>query len=98
MNARAAFPLWQTLVEMEHKQPPTSIQSDNDTATGIANESIKQKHTKMIYMWFHWVQDHIRQKQFDIYWKPGGDNLAYYFSKHHPTSHYINVRTIYLKN
>ena len=50
MNARAALPLQQDLIEMREKQPPTPIQSDNDTATVIANESIKQKHTKMIYM------------------------------------------------
>ena len=46
MNARAALPLRQALIEMGHKQPPTPMQSDNDTATGIANESIKQKYSK----------------------------------------------------
>ena len=72
-------------------------QSDNNSATGIENEAIKQRHSKIIDMLYHWVQDKVQQKQFDIYWEPGIDNLADYFSKHHPMLHHKNVRMLYLK-
>ena len=83
MNARAALPLQQALIEMGYKQPTTPMQSDNDTTTGIANEIMKQKHSKKIDMRFHRIQDCVCQKQFVIYWEPGIDNLADCFSKHH---------------
>ena len=76
MNARAALPLQQALIEMGYKQPTTPMQSDNDTATGIANENIKQLHSKTIAIQFRWIQDHVHEKKFDIYWEPGIDNLA----------------------
>ena len=47
-------------------------------------------------MRFYWVQDRVDQGEFRIYWSPGSENLADYFSKRHPPSHYINVRPIYL--
>ena len=98
MNARAALPLRQALIKMGHKQPPTPMQPDNDTATRISDETIKQKHAKTINMQFHWIQDRVCQKLFDIHWESGGDNLADYFNKHHTASHHKNVRTIYPKN
>ena len=53
---------------------------------------------KTIDMRFHWIQDRVHQKQFDINWEPGFDNLANYLRKHYPASHHKTVRTIYLKN
>ena len=97
MNAKAALALRQALEDMGHKQPPTPIQTDNDTATGIANQSIKQKHSKTIDMRYHWIQDRIQQKQFNVYWQPGNTNLADYFTKHHAPSHHKSMRPVYLK-
>ena len=97
MNAKAAVALRQSLQDMGHPQPPTPLQTDNDTATGIANQSIKQKHSKTIDMRYHWIQDRIQQKQFDVYWQPGKDNLADYFSKHHAPGHHKAMRPTYLK-
>jgi hypothetical protein len=39
-NGKEANPICITLQELGHKQPPTPIQTDNSTATGIANDSI----------------------------------------------------------
>ena len=32
------------------------------------------------------------QGQFRYYWRPGTQNLADYFTKHHPATHHKNVR------
>ena len=59
MNAKSTLPLQQALIEMGHKQPPMLIQSDNNTAKGVANETIKQRHLKTIDMHHHWIQDQV---------------------------------------
>ena len=92
LNGQAAVPIRTTLIEMNHPQPPTPIQVDNSTAVGIANKSIKRKHSKAMDMRFHWIQDIILQEHFTVFWKPGPTNLGYYHSKHHPTSHHIQVQ------
>ena len=32
-------------------------------------------------MRFHWVRDRVAQKQFNVHWRPGKDNLADFFTK-----------------
>ena len=88
----------QALLDLGHAQPPNQIQNDNDTTTGLANETIKQKHSKTVDMRFHWVRDRIRQKQFQVYWSPVATNKVDYFTKHHAPGHYQMVRAEYLKN
>ena len=83
LNAREAVYLWQILVEMGHPQPPTPIQTDNTTAEGVVNHKIQPKRTKAMDMRFHWLRDHEQRQQFRIYWRPGGGNLADYWTKHH---------------
>ena len=46
LNARLAIPLCVALDEMGHPQPPTKIKTDNNTADGFANNTIKQNKTK----------------------------------------------------
>ena len=48
-------------------------------------------------MRFYWIKDRVQQKQFIIYWAPGAENLADYFTKHHPASHHRQIRSTYLK-
>lgn len=95
-NAKDACSLRTTLIEMGHPQPPTPIQTDNSTAAGIANDTVKQRRSKAIDMRFYWVRDRVRQGQFLIHWKRGCDNFADYFTKHHPPSHHQAVRSRYL--
>ena len=95
-NAKDACPLRQTLIELGHPQPPTPIQTDNATANGFANDNIKQRHSRAIDMRFYWVKDRARQKQFVIHWKPGSQNHADYWSKHHPASVHREKRSLYL--
>ena len=77
LNGQAAVPTRATLIEMHHPQPPALIQVDNSTATGIANNSIKQKRSNAMDMRFHWIQDIILQEHFNVFWKSGPTNLGY---------------------
>jgi hypothetical protein len=95
-NGKEANPICITLQELGHKQPPTPIQMDNSTATGIANDSIKQKQSKAIDMRFYWIRDHVQQGQFHIFWKRGIHNRTDYFTKHHPAAHHQDIRSSYL--
>jgi hypothetical protein len=95
-NGREACPLRITLEELGHQQPPTPIATDNTTASGIANDTVKQKRSKAIDMRFYWIRDRRRQGQFVIYWRKGSLNKADYFTKHHSDAHHQQVRSSYL--
>ena len=95
-NGKEACPLRIALVEMGHPQPATPMATDNNTASGIVNDTVKQKRSKAIDMRFYWIRDRVRQGQFQIYWSKGKTNRADYFSKHHPTSHHQASRSTYL--
>jgi hypothetical protein len=47
-------------------------------------------------MRYFWIADQVARKQFDVRWHPGQENLADYYTKHHPTSHHVRVRPFYL--
>jgi hypothetical protein len=47
-------------------------------------------------MKYYWLQDRVRQKQFDVYWRPGKDNLGDYHTKHHLAQHHQDMRPIML--
>jgi hypothetical protein len=93
-NAQTASPLSVTLLEVGHKKPSTPLRTDNSTDYGILNETNKQKRSKSMDMNYYWLQDRDRQKQFDVYWRPGKDNLADYHTKHHPAQHHKDMRPI----
>jgi hypothetical protein len=97
-NAQKAVPMRQALEDMGHPQPPTPLKTDNSTAHGILTSLVKQKRSKAFDMRFYWLKDRIEQKQFDVYWKPGNQNLADYVTKHHPPSHHMIMRNKYLLN
>ena len=62
INAKFAAPIWNTLIEMGHPQPPTPIQTDNSTAFGIVTNKIIPKVTKAMDMCYHWLQDRKQQQ------------------------------------
>ena len=98
VNAHEAVPMRQTLIELGHPQPPTGtpIRTDNSTADGIMNRTVKANRSKSMDMRFWWLVDRVEQGQFRFFWAPGNVNLADYFSKKHPASHHKKVRPIYL--
>ena len=95
-NGKEACPLRIALEEMGHPQPATPMATDNNTASGIATDTVKQKRSKAIDMRFYWIRDRVRQGQFKIYRSKGATNRADYFSKHHPASHHQAIRSTYL--
>jgi hypothetical protein len=86
INGKEAIPLRQTLIELNHPQPPMPIQTDISTATGIVHKTVKLKCSKAMDMRFYWVQDHIDQQQLKVYWAPGSLNLGDYVTKTSPSS------------
>jgi hypothetical protein len=87
-NAQSGAPLRVTLTELGHIKHSTPLRTDNSTEFGILNETIKQKQSKVMYMRYHWLTDIVRQKQFDVYWRPGRENLEDYQTKHHSAQHH----------
>jgi hypothetical protein len=47
------------LEELGHPQPPTAIQTDNECANGIANDTVKQRRSKAMDMRFYWIRNRI---------------------------------------
>jgi hypothetical protein len=95
-NSQSGAPLRDTLAELGHTQPPTPLHTDNSTAFGILNKTIKQKRSKAMDMRYHWLTDRVRQKQFDVYWRPGRENLGDYETKHHSAQHHKEMRGLIL--
>ena len=79
-NSKEAYAIRNVLTELGHSQPPTPIITDNSTASGIVNDTMKQKRSKAMDMRFYWVRDRVRQGQFIVYWKKGSLNRADYFT------------------
>jgi hypothetical protein len=72
------------------------METDNATAIGYSNGTIKQKRTKSMDMRFYWIKDRVQQGQFHIYWGPGYQNLADYFTKHHSPAHHKRMSNVYI--
>ena len=98
LAGQRACPIRVALEEMGHKQPVTGtpLYNDNATATGILNSKMRQKLSKAFDMRFFWIQDRIRQQQFQLLWRRGRTNMADYFTKHHPPWHHKIMRYKYL--
>jgi hypothetical protein len=92
LNGKQAVPERITLKELGHPQPPTPMITDNSTAMGIANDSVKQKRSKAMDMRFYWIRDRVRQGQFQVFWQPGKQNRADYYTKHHSVKHHVKMR------
>ena len=97
-NAQLALPIRILLHALDHPQPPTPIKTDNSTALGFIKDNINKKRSKSWDVRYYWLRDRQSQKQFDIYWKPGPESDADYFTKHHPTTHHRQKRFRYIKD
>jgi hypothetical protein len=95
-NAQSGALLRVTLTELGHTQPPMPLRTDNSTAFGIVIETIKQKQSKAMDMRYHLLTDRVRQKQFDVYWRPGSENLGDYHTKHHSAQYHKDMSHLIL--
>jgi hypothetical protein len=86
INAKTAISMHTTLEELGHPQTQTPMQTDNSTAHTLLTNKILPKALKAMDMRFHWLR--CRNAQFRYYWRPGTQNLADYWTKHHPASHH----------
>ena len=96
INAKEGEILRTTLQEMGYTQEATPIQTDNSTASGIANDTINQQRSRSIDVRFYWVRDRVKQGHFKVFSAPGKTNLADYFTKHHPPRHHQRIRSTYI--
>jgi hypothetical protein len=99
LNGQETIPIITALKEMGHPQPLTGtpLETDNSTAHDILKAQVHMKRSKAFDMRYHWLKDRIFQKQFNLYWAPGKQNRADYFTKHHPPSHHKLMRYQYLQ-
>jgi hypothetical protein len=95
-NAQDACPIRVALTTLGHPQGATPIQTDNDTAEGILNNTVKQRRSQAIDLRYYWLRDRAKQKQFETHWQPGKLNYANYFTKHHPPILHQEIRHHYL--
>jgi hypothetical protein len=95
-NAQSGAPLRVTLTDLGHPQSTTPLITDNSTAFGVLNETIKQKRSKSMDMRYHWLKYRVRQRRFDVYWRPGKDNLGDYHTKHHSAQNRKIMRPLIL--
>jgi hypothetical protein len=99
LNRQEAIPIITALQEMGHPQPLTGtpLETDNSTAHDILKAQVRMKGSKAFDMRYYWLKDRIFQKQFNLYWVPGKQDRADYFTKHHPPSHHKPMRYQYLQ-
>ena len=72
------------LEEMGHPQPPTPINCDNLTTTGIVNGTVKRQRSRSMEKNYFYVIDQVNNKQFIMEWYPGHGNLGDYLLKGTP--------------
>jgi hypothetical protein len=87
-NAKTAISMCTTLEELGHPQMWTPMQTDNSTAHALLTNKILPKALKAMDMQFHWLRCRNAQGHFRYYLRPGTQNLADYWTKHHPASHH----------
>ena len=90
--AKAVILLRNTLIEMGWLQPPSPVQCNNSTATGVTNKTMVNKMLKSMDMRLWWLQYRHSQEHFRYYWSPGKQNLADYSTNHHPPLYHLSHR------
>ena len=97
-NTKEVVALRTTFHRMGHLQPPTPVEVDNSTAVGFSNKQIKQQKSKSMDMRYYWIQDHVAQTHFQVYWRPSLTNLGDYFITHFRPSYHRSTRSTYLQS
>lgn len=72
VNAKEGVFLPQTLKDIGCPQTATPLITDNSTAAGIVNKTIKQQKSRAIDMRYHWIVDRADQNQFNTIMKKSG--------------------------
>ena len=64
------------LEEVGHQQPPTPVQTNNQTAEGVVSTKVQPKRTKAMDMRFHWLCNRQTLRRFRFNWQSGKLNLG----------------------
>ena len=97
INAQLGEASRTTLSDLGYPQTGTPIITDNTTAKGIADQSVRLKRSKAVDMRYFWIRDRVKRGHYVIHWAPGADNLADYFTKTHPIKTYLDKRSTFLE-
>ena len=81
---------------LNHFQKATPMKTDNATASSFSNDSLIAKRSKAWDMRYYWIKDYVKAKDYSIYWDPGTNNWASYFTKHHQLSYHQQIRSSYI--
>ena len=98
INGQAAVSTRHTLEDLGYPQSATPIITDNTTAYGIANQTVRLKRSKAIDMRYNWIRDRVTNGDYTVLWGPGDHNLADYFTKTHPPHHYRSMRASFVRD
>ena len=66
LNAKEEIRIRQTLIDLDHPQPPADIVTDNTTAAGIMKETIKQNKSRTMNMNYFWTIDQQRERLVNV--------------------------------
>ena len=92
-NSQVAVDLRHCLADAGYEQTaPTPIKTDNENNAHFAQGTLKQQCTKHTNMRYDWIQDCQEQKQIQVYWAPGSENMADYHTKHHHPIYHRRIR------
>ena len=95
-NAQTAIIIRRVLEALGHPQPPTPLRTDNSVANSFVHANIKQRRSKTWDMRWNWLRDKELHDNVKVYWGPGKENEADYFTKHHPPSYHKITRPRYI--
>ena len=84
------------LIKMGYAHAPAPSVTDSATRDGFVNGNILQWRSRSIDKKFYWVRDRVRRGQFLVYCMNVEQDLAEYFTKHHPTSHHCLKISTYI--
>jgi hypothetical protein len=62
----------------------------------LFTNKILPKASKAMDMRFHWLRCRSAQDKYIFYWRPGTQNIADYWTRHHPTNHHKAFRPLIL--
>ena len=83
-------------IALGHLQPAIPAKTDNSTASGFVNDTLKKKRSKVWDVRYHWLNDQSALDNLFIYWDKGTSNYADYHTKHHAPTHHIRSREKYV--
>ena len=83
LNTQETVKLRIAIQEIGHTKPPTTVHTDDTTATGIIRKTIKQQRSYAMNMRYFCTIGKQDDKTINVSWHPGRVNLAGYSSKHH---------------